>query len=144
MYNFCSPAAKFTSLGCGSVSAVHRATSISIVTIRQGIQELNAPEQYVASQRIREPGSKKKITVKQPYLLGALQVHLESSTCGDPISNTKTELSVRCVEDKKQYKKGIKISDKEFANVKIKNMIFTVSGTILLKTIFDRLFTHYP
>jgi transposase len=84
-------------LGRGGISAVHRATGISIVTIRKGIQELNAPEQHVASQRIRKPGGgKKTITAKQPHLLDALQLHLESSTCGDPMSPLKwTSKSIR-------------------------------------------------
>ncbi|MDR1383920.1 MAG: hypothetical protein LBJ67_08770 [Planctomycetaceae bacterium] len=79
--------AESKSLGRGGISAVHRATGISIVTIRKGIQELNAPEQHVASQRVRKPGGgKKKITARQPHLLDALQLHLESSTRGDPMS----------------------------------------------------------
>jgi hypothetical protein len=47
---------------------------------------------------------------------------VDRATVVNLISNTKTEteLSVCCVEDKKQYKKGIKISDEEFANLKIK------------------------
>ncbi|MDR1385383.1 MAG: hypothetical protein LBJ67_16275 [Planctomycetaceae bacterium] len=42
------------------------------------------------------------------------------------LSNTKTEtgLSVRCVEDNKQYKKGMKVSDKELTHVKIKKHDF--------------------
>ncbi|MDR1382392.1 MAG: ISAzo13 family transposase, partial [Planctomycetaceae bacterium] len=48
--------AESKSLGRGGISTVHRATGISIVTIRKGIQELNSPEQHVASQRVRKPG----------------------------------------------------------------------------------------
>jgi hypothetical protein len=83
-------AAESKSLGHGGISAVHRASGISIVTIRKGIQELNDPASPVAIQRVCKPGGgKKKITVKQPHLLEALQVHLESSTRGAPMSPLK-------------------------------------------------------
>jgi hypothetical protein len=51
---------------------------------------------------------------------------VDRATVVNLISNTKTEtgLNVRCVEDKKQYKKGIKISDEEFADLKIKKHHF--------------------
>jgi transposase len=85
------------SFGHGGIVAVHRATGISIVTIRKGIQELNDPASLVAGPRVRQPGGgKKKITVQQPHLLDALPVHLESSTRGDPMSPLKwTSKSVR-------------------------------------------------
>ncbi|MDR1383710.1 MAG: hypothetical protein LBJ67_07690 [Planctomycetaceae bacterium] len=51
---------------------------------------------------------------------------VDRATVVNLISNTKTEtgLSVRCVEDNKQYKKGMKVSDKELAHVKIKKHDF--------------------
>jgi hypothetical protein len=62
---------------------------------------------------------------------------VDRATVVNLISNTTTEkgLSVRCIEDKKQYKKGIKISDEELANVKIQKHDFHGEWNYTIKKI---------
>jgi hypothetical protein len=75
------------SLGYGGVSEVSRATELSRTTIHAGIAEL---ESAVASQepnRIRRSGGgRKKLTDKDPGLLGALNKLVDPVTRGDPES----------------------------------------------------------
>jgi transposase len=76
--------------GWGGVSAVSNATGISRKTIRKGLVELElreqAPDEPVA-QRLRKPGGgRKRLTENDPLLLERLELLVDPSTRGDPMS----------------------------------------------------------
>jgi hypothetical protein len=73
-------------LGHGGVSAVQRACGMSRVTITKGQREL-AQGMPLPAGRIRKAGGgRKRITERDPGLLGALNRLIESGTRGDPES----------------------------------------------------------
>jgi hypothetical protein len=75
------------SLGYGGVSAVARATELSRTTIHAGIAELENAEVSREPSRIRRSGAgRKKLTDKDPGLLGALNKLVDPVTRGDPES----------------------------------------------------------
>ena len=75
------------SLGYGGVSAVSRATELSRTTIHAGIAELESAAVAHESNRIRRSGGgRKKLTEKDPGLLGALNKLVDPVTRGDPES----------------------------------------------------------
>jgi hypothetical protein len=75
------------SLGYGGVSAVARATELSWTTIHAGIAELENAEVSQEPSRIRRSGAgRKKLTDKDPGLLGALNKLVDPVTRGDPES----------------------------------------------------------
>jgi hypothetical protein len=72
-------------LGHGGVARVARATGVSRPTIRQGLRELTDP--IAASERVRQPGGgRKKLTERDPTLLGDLEALVEPDSRGDPMS----------------------------------------------------------
>lgn len=74
------------SLGFGGQRIVHKATGVSISTIRQGIKEIKSTkENPVESQRIRKKGGGRKTNAEKDVTLkdDILDV-IESSTRGDP------------------------------------------------------------
>jgi len=77
--------------GYGGIAAVSRATGMSTMTIKRGLQECQAiqagEEPTLKPQRIRLPGGgRKKLTEKYPQLLPTLKQLIESTTRGDPES----------------------------------------------------------
>ena len=75
------------SLGYGGVSEVSRATELSRTTIHAGIAELESAAVAHQSNRIRRSGGgRKKLTDKDPGLLGALNKLVDPVTRGDPES----------------------------------------------------------
>jgi hypothetical protein len=75
------------SLGYGGVSEVSRATELSRTTIHAGIAELESAVVARQSNRIRRSGGgRKKLTDRDPGLLGALNKLVDPVTRGDPES----------------------------------------------------------
>ncbi len=75
------------SLGYGGVSEVARATALSRTTIHAGIAELQNARVVEGPGRIRRSGGgRKKLTDKDPGLLGALNKLVDPVTRGDPES----------------------------------------------------------
>ncbi|MBI2468314.1 MAG: ISAzo13 family transposase [Candidatus Rokubacteria bacterium] len=76
-------------LGFGGVSAVAAATGLSRTTIRAGAAARRArtPTRPEGGERIRQPGGgRKRLTVKDPRLLGSLDALVQPYTRGDPMS----------------------------------------------------------
>ena len=74
------------SLGYGGVSCVSRASGLSRKAIGEGIAEIRAGD-TLPSGRVRRPGAgRKRITVRDPKLLIALERSIELGTRGDPES----------------------------------------------------------
>ena len=74
------------SLGYGGVSEICRASGLSRKAISKGIRELTDGV-CLSPGRIRRPGAgRKKITVRDPYLLNAIAYLIEPETRGDPES----------------------------------------------------------
>jgi transposase len=79
-------AAEARSWGYGGITAVHRATGVSMPTIRRGVGELEAENPTVAGRVRAEGGGRKKAEVANPELLDRLDRLLEPGTRGDPES----------------------------------------------------------
>lgn len=74
-----------TSYGRGGVAAVRLATGLGKGTLARGIKELNSEK--TPPGRTREiGGGRKKISIKQPGLLDALERLVEPTAKGDPES----------------------------------------------------------
>ena len=80
-------------LGYGGIQATSRATGLSATTIRAGIKELAAltlaksdptPSRLAPKQR-RAGGGRKRLDVKNPTLIEALEKLIEPYTSGDPM-----------------------------------------------------------
>jgi hypothetical protein len=75
------------SLGYGGVSAVAQATGIARGTIHRALEELKSPRAKFAIHSVRATGGgRKKIGLKDPRIVKKLQVLVESSTRGHPMS----------------------------------------------------------
>lgn len=77
--------------GYGGIEAVSRATGLSPITVRRGLEECQAIEAgklpNLAPQRSRQAGGGRKLlTEKHPTLLATLDRLVESTTRGDPES----------------------------------------------------------
>lgn len=84
-------ASEALAFGWGGIAAVHRATGLSVSTIRSGIAEVRAIEagevESLPANRTRRPGGgRKKLTDKDPTLLPDLKELVEATTRGDPQS----------------------------------------------------------
>jgi hypothetical protein len=77
-------AAEARSLGWGGIAAVAVATTLSDRTIRNGIQELAAPDALPPDRQRRRGGGRKSREQEQPGLVAALEAIVESGTRGDP------------------------------------------------------------
>jgi hypothetical protein len=84
----------------GGVSAVARATGISVTTIHKGLRELASGERLDPG-RVRRPGGgRKPLAEKDPALLEALKRLVEADSRGDPESPLRwTAKSVRKLAD---------------------------------------------
>ena len=77
-------AAEAVSAGYGGVAAASRATKVARSTIRRGIKDLKEPAALTGRVR-RKGGGRRKLTTKDPALLGELERLLEPATMGDPV-----------------------------------------------------------
>lgn len=83
-------AARALELGWGGVSTVERLTGMSHTTIRKGIRELQSGEKLEPPERLRKPGGgRKKVEIKDPKLVDALERIMDENTAGDPMSFLK-------------------------------------------------------
>jgi hypothetical protein len=73
-------------LGYGGIAAVARATGLSDRTIRNGLIELDSPQQLDGSRQRRPGAGRKPHAVTQPDLADALDRLLEPGTRGSPTS----------------------------------------------------------
>ena len=77
-------AAEAVSAGYGGVAAASRATKVARSTIGRGIKDLKEPAALTG--RVRRKGAgRRKLTTKDPALLGELERLLEPATMGDPM-----------------------------------------------------------
>jgi len=77
-------AAEAVSAGYGGVAAASRATKVARSTIGRGIKDLKEPAALTG--RVRRKGAgRRKLTTKDPALLGELERLLEPATMGDPV-----------------------------------------------------------
>ena len=77
--------------GYGGIAAVSRATGLSVMVVRRGLEECKAIESGIEPtlepHRSRQPGGgRKKLTEKHPKLLPTLKEMVESTTRGEPES----------------------------------------------------------
>lgn len=84
-------ASEAMTFGWGGISAVHRATGLSVKTVRNGIKESQALERDKSDvlpkiRSRRAGGGRKKLKDKHPNLLQTLQELVESTTRGDPMA----------------------------------------------------------
>lgn len=80
-------AAEARSWGYGGITAVHRASGVSMPTIRRGVGELRAGQDPAVAGRVRVGGGgRKKAEVATPELLDRLDELIEPGTRGDPES----------------------------------------------------------
>ena len=99
-----------SSLGWGGVAAVALATGISDRTIRNGIRELAGPDDLEPDRQRRPGGGRRSREQEQPGLLDALDLLLEPTVRGDPMSPLRwTCKSTRALE-RELMSQGFKIS----------------------------------
>jgi DNA-binding transcriptional ArsR family regulator len=87
----CWAATEAAALGYGGILALHRATGLSQNTIRAGLKELEADGVVpLLPRRQRQPGGgRKRVTVKDPTILTALDGLIEPSSRGEPESSLR-------------------------------------------------------
>jgi len=79
-------ASEARSLGRGGISAVSRACGLSRKAIAKGIKEIETGTALPPGRVRRSGAGRKKITVRDPRLVGALERLIEPETRGDPES----------------------------------------------------------
>jgi transposase len=79
-------AAEARSLGRGGIASVAEATGISDRTIRNGILELDDPDQLPAERQRRRGAGRPSRESQQPELLATLQALVDAGTRGDPMT----------------------------------------------------------
>jgi hypothetical protein len=79
-------ASEARALGYGGKELVHKATWISRPTINKGLKELDEPIVLGSDRVRRNGGGRKKLTDKDPFLLGDLDSLIEPATRGDPLN----------------------------------------------------------
>jgi hypothetical protein len=79
-------AADAKTLGRGGIAFVHKASGISRVTIKNGINELDAGMSLPKNRNRRPGGGRKKMTTTDPTVLHDLQSLVADSSRGDPES----------------------------------------------------------
>ena len=91
--------AEADSLGRGGVAAVARAARASRPTVAKGVRELKQTPEPVRGAR-RSGGGRKRLAVKDPGLVAALEALVEPATRGDPESPLRwTSRSTRQLAD---------------------------------------------
>ncbi|ASJ76079.1 ISAzo13 family transposase [Granulosicoccus antarcticus] len=82
-------ASEAMAIGYGGIALVHRASELSLMTIRRGIDELRERdgEEIESPRRVRRPGAGRPLKVAEdPTLLSALESLVEPEARGDPQS----------------------------------------------------------
>ena len=79
-------AAEARSLGRGGIAAVAEATGLSDRTIRNGIQELDDPNQIPLDRQRRGGAGRPSRESQQPELIDALESLVDAGTRGDPVT----------------------------------------------------------
>jgi len=79
-------AAEARSLGRGGIASVAEATGISDRTIRNGILELDDPDQIPMHRQRRSGAGRPSLESLQPELIVALQTLVDAGTRGDPMT----------------------------------------------------------
>jgi hypothetical protein len=78
--------AEAQALGFGGVSAVARASGLSVPTVRKGVTELAETTELAPEQSRRAGGGRKRAEVADPELMAALESLVDPVTRGDPES----------------------------------------------------------
>lgn len=128
-----------TTLGYGGISAVAQATGMAISTIRIGMNELREgvseerTEPTRPSRRIRRPGAgRKPLTKIHPTLLEALEVLVEPTTRGDPMSPLRwTCKSTRILAEELQ-RRGYSVSHETVAQM-LHDLDYSLQGNRKIK-----------
>ncbi len=122
-------AAEARSWGYGGITAVHRASGISMPTIRRGVRELEAGESPAVVGRVRAAGGgRKKAEVAAPALLDRLDELIEPGMRGDPESPLRwTTKSTRNLASELSAS-GFEISHSVVANL-LRSCGFSLQGT---------------
>ncbi len=91
--------AEADSLGRGGVAAVARAAGVSRPTVAKGVQDLQQPAELIRGAR-RPGGGRKRLALKDPGLVAALEALVVPATRGDPESPLRwTSMSTRQLAD---------------------------------------------
>ncbi len=98
------------SLGRGGISAVAEATGMSDHTIRNGIRELDSPEQLPSGRQRRPGGGRKRRTEEQPDLAGALDDLISPTTRGEPTNPLRYTCKSTTLLAKELHSQGFQIS----------------------------------
>ncbi|WP_163570047.1 ISAzo13 family transposase [Fodinicola feengrottensis] len=117
------------SWGYGGISAVFRATGVSMPTIRRGVRELDAAGDGVPRGRVRIPGGgRKKAEDADPDLMDCLDSLIEPGTRGDPESPLRwTTKSTRNLA-KEATEQGYAASHTLVRNI-LRGMGYSLQGT---------------
>ena len=104
-------------IGYGGVTAVHRATRVSRITITNGLKELRQ-DTSLDSKRIRKPGGgRKKLTDTREGLLESLDKLIEPATRGDPENPLRWSSKSTTKLAEELTKEGYNISQKSVYNL---------------------------
>jgi transposase len=104
-------------IGYGGVTAVHRATRVSRITITNGLKELRQ-DTSLDSSRIRKPGGgRKKLTDTREGLLESLDKLIEPATRGDPENPLRWSSKSTTKLAEELTKEGYNISQKSVYNL---------------------------
>lgn len=104
-------------IGYGGVTAVHRATRVSRITITNGLKELRQ-DTSLDSNRIRKPGGgRKKLTDTREGLLESLDKLIEPATRGDPENPLRWSSKSTTKLAEELTKEGYNISQKSVYNL---------------------------
>ena len=122
-------AAEARAWGYGGISAVHRASGMSMPTIRRGIRELEAEGAGDRRGRVRVPGGgRKKAEDADPDLMDCLNSLIEPGTRGDPESPLRwTTKSTRNLA-REATEQGRKTSHTAVRNI-LRRMGYSLQGT---------------
>lgn len=118
--------------GYGGLTAVSRATGMSVATVRRGLKECQAIEAGIAPsltpwQSRQSGGGRKKLIEKHPELLPTLQELVEATTRGDPESPLLwTARSQRKLVEELEAK-GYHISQRTLAHL-LKELGYSLQG----------------
>jgi len=119
-------AQKSLEMGYGGISYVSKLTAMSRTTITKGIKELKSGKEL--NNEVRKKGSgRKKITVTNTKIIEELDLIMDQSTAGDPMSALKwTCKSTRNISDE-LARKGIKVSYRTVYTL-LSNKQYTLQG----------------
>jgi len=105
-------AVKAKEIGYGGISNVSRETGLSRTTITLGIKEIESKKQLSKSDdRIRSKGAgRKRADKSSPELIKAIEMIMEESSAGDPMSHLKWSCKSARMIAEQLKKSGFKVS----------------------------------